>query len=843
MPPEIEIAVEGMTCANCARSVEQSLAQTPGVVRATVSQPEGRAVVEVDPVAVDRAELRRAVERAGYRVVEHSPNQGTTLPRTVSPASPAARAATGRAVQIDLGSPVAGPTNRSPRTKSRAELYIDGMHCASCVGKVETALQKTPGVEAAAVNLATGQARVVYDPDFAAPQQLVAAVRSAGYEASVARKGNDLCELDRRQEREERDWRKKLILGAALLVVVLATHTLGTHELFLQCLALAAATALVVALGTPFARGAWKRARHGSADMDTLVTLGSGTAFIAGVAGWSPHSASMYFMDAGMILVFVTFGKWLESQARRRTGTAVRKLVALVPHQATIAVDGKTINVDPEEVEVGTTIIVRPGARVPLDALVLSGAGAVDQAWLTGESVSVEKAPGDEIYAGTINGDGALTARVIRRAAQSTLAQTIELVRTAQESKPAVQRFADRVVTVFVPIVLLIAVAALVAWGFAGDWRTGLSAFAAVLVVACPCALGLATPTAVVVASGRGAENGVLFKNAAAMEVAARLTTIVFDKTGTLTEGRPRVVRVVAQRETTESELLATAAAAQRLSGHPLAKCIVEEAERRGVPVVTAQSLEIVAGQGIAATTDGRRTFVGNEKLMAASGIDVAPVADALAAARRGGGTPLLVADDRDLLGFLVLADELSQHAVPAVAQMHRLGLKTLLVSGDHQSTVLATAGAVGIDEAVAEVLPADKQSIVRELQSRGRRVAMIGDGINDAPALAAADLGIAVGHGADVAVDAADVVLTTPDLRNAARAVQLARLTMRVIRENLVWALAYNVVLLPAAAGVFAPWLGAAWRIPPTFAAAAMALSSVSVVANSLSLRVRRIN
>jgi len=840
MSPEIELAVEGMTCANCARSVEQSLAQVPGVVRATVSQPEGRAVVAVDPAVVDRAELRRAVERAGYQVVEHSPNQGTTLPKA---ASAAARAATDRAVQIDLGSPIAKPAHRSPRTKSRAELYIDGMHCASCVGKVETALQATPGVETAAVNLATGQARVVYDPDFAATEQLVAAVRSAGYEASVARKANDLGELDRRHEREERDWRRRLIFGVALLIVVVATHTLGTHQLLLQSVALAAATALVIVLGAPFARGAWKRARHGTADMDTLVTLGSATAYVAGVAEWSPHSASMYFMDAGMILVFVTFGKWLEAQARRRTGTAVRKLVALVPQQATIVVGGKTLNVDPDEVEVGTTIIVRPGARVPLDALVLSGAGAVDQAWLTGESVPVEKVPGDEIFAGTINGNGAITARVIRRAAQSTLAQTIELVRTAQESKPAIQRFADRVVAVFVPIVLLIAVATLAGWGFAGDWRTGLSAFAAVLVVACPCALGLATPTAVVVASGRGAENGVLFKNAAAMEVAARLTTIVFDKTGTLTEGRPRVVRVVAQSGVGENELLAATAAAQRLSGHPLAKCIVEEAERRGVPVVAAQSLEIVAGQGIVATTDGRRTFVGNEKLMAASGVDVAAVADALAEARRGGGTPLLVADDRGLLGFLVLADELSQHAVPAVAQMHRLGLKTLLVSGDHQSTVSATAAAVGIDEAVAEVLPADKQKIVRDLQSRGKRVAMVGDGINDAPALAAADLGIAVGHGADVAVDAADVVLTTPDLRNAARAVQLARLTMRVIRENLVWALAYNVVLLPAAAGVLAPWLGAAWRIPPTFAAAAMALSSVSVVANSLSLRLRRID
>jgi len=815
------------------------LRSVPGVAAAEVLLGEGAAIVEFDAGRTDRPALARAVEAAGYRVPDDDRLTVSDAPPAVAQLLPIASSA------LELAPRVAEPRRpeaRGSRTK-QIRLAIEGMHCAACVGRVEQALADVPGVASAQVNLVLNEANVRYDSSRTSLERLEAAVAAGGYRATPLDDPQSSDDRAARQRRQAVAWKIRFFTGLALLMPLIALHFTGdTHDTLARWTTLLAATTTFALLGLPYFTGAWHRLRERSADMDTLVSLGVGAAFVAGLFDFFAHRHSMYFMDGAMILVFVTLGKWLEAQAKHRTGSAIRRLLELTPQTAVIVKGTRTETVDVAEVAIGTTVLVRPGERIPLDGLVLTGASAVDQAWLTGESLPVEKNPGDEVFAGTINGDGSLHLRTTRHADQTTLAKTIELVRRAQETKPQIQRLSDRLVRVFVPAVLLIALATLAAWSLAGDWRTGISATVAVLVVACPCALGLAVPTAIVVASGRAAEAGILFKDAAALEVAASLTHVVFDKTGTLTDGRPRVVDLVpVTPDVDERTLLSYAAAAQRLSAHPLARCVVEAAEAWGLTTPAADRLSIVAGHGIVAHSEAGEILVGNEKLMAERALDVRPIEHRLAEARAAGKTPLLVALDGRLLGFLTVADRISPHSADAVRRMHDLGLKTLLLSGDHRITAEAAAREVGIDETIAEVLPSGKEAVVRRLQSEGARVAMIGDGINDAPVLTAADLGIAVGHGADAALEAADVVLANHDLRSAARAVQLGRLTMRVVRQNLAWAVAYNIVLIPAAAGVSALWNEAEWRLPPIFAAAAMTLSSVSVVLNSLSLRIRR--
>jgi Cu+-exporting ATPase len=547
-------------------------------------------------------------------------------------------------------------------------------------------------------------------------------------------------------------------------------------------------------------------------------------------------------MDAGMILTFITLGKYLEARAKGRASAAIQKLLDLAPPTAHIEREGKVITVAPGEVAIGETLIVRPGEKVPLDAVVVSGQSSVDQSWLTGESVPVDKAPGSEILAGTINGSGALTARVTRLEGHTALAQVIDLVRRAQESKTEIQRTADRVIGWFVPAVLVIAAVTLVAWGaWGGQWFTGLECMVAVLVVACPCAVGLATPTAILVAGGRGAELGILIKEAHALEVAGQLTTVVLDKTGTVTLGQPELVEMLPVDGTSEDDLLATAAAVEELSGHPLAEPIRAEARKRGLTLPSLGRLEVVPGEGVAAHGDRGWFLVGNDRLMTARGIEWRGGRQQLDALRAAGQTPLLVAREGRYLGLVVVADRIAPHSREAIELLHAQGLRVMLLSGDARAIAERVARDVGIDDVQAEVLPDAKQQVIAQLRSQGGVVAMVGDGINDAPALAAADLGIAIGSGSDVAIETADVVIVGDDLRAVSRTVNLARKTLRTIRQNLGWAFAYNVVLIPLAAGVLVPWLGV--RLPTIAAAAAMALSSVSVVTNSLLLRAAKLD
>jgi Cu+-exporting ATPase len=832
----VEIPIEGMTCQRCVDTVTAALRAVAGVDDVDVSLERKQAVVRGNGAAIDSAALKAAVVNSGFRV-----------PQLVGLRPTIARLAQ-TVVSVEAGLPVHSASSAQTRAKQRGAerllLDVEGMHCASCTARVERALKSVPGVTAARANLATNQASVELDPGRGSNGDLLAALSKAGYAGRVSRPGAPAAAVP-----EQDVWRRRTLAGALLAVpLAVATYAEIGSPALRAWTRLVIASGLQVYLGWPYFTGAWRRLRHGSTNMDTLVALGTGAAYVAGLAETlaqtltgAAHPHGMYFLDAGMILSFITLGKWLESLAKGRASSAIHKLLDLTPCEATLAEGGGTRRVALDAVEVGELILVRPGERVPLDAKVVTGNSGVDESWLTGEAMPVEKRVGDELLAGTLNGQGSLTARVVRPAGRTTLDQTIELVRRAQESKAQIERLADRVVAWFVPGVLLTAALTLAGWGLAQQWSDGLSAAVAVLVVACPCALGLATPTAVIVAGGRGAERGVLIKEAQALEVAGRLTTVVFDKTGTVTLGRPTVTDVVPAAGVEVEELLAAAAGAESQSQHPLAQSIVAEARARHIPLQAVEGLQIVAGDGIVAQHGDKRFLVGNERLFEGAGVALDGQQSTLSRLRAAGATGLLVADAHRCLGVIAVADPIAPEAHEAVERLRHLGLEVRLLSGDHRSTVEAVAARVGIGDYTSEVRPADKEAEVRSLRAAGRVVAMVGDGINDAPALAAADLGVAIGSGSDVAIEAADVVLVGRDLRDLARVVVLARATLRTIRQNLAWAFVYNLLLLPSAAGVLEPLFG--WRLPPIAAAAAMAASSVSVVANSLLLKRRQLD
>jgi Cu+-exporting ATPase len=744
-------------------------------------------------------------------------------------------------------------TNRLTRTDDRPTAVhherrlfdVEGMHCASCLSRVERALLTVDGVSEAHANLAMNQVSVIVDPRRVTPAGIQLAVAQAGYRAQPAAAPEQAADrMVARELAEVAFWRRRFVVSLALLIPLWLAHRYWPSSLaaFSGWIQLLLATPLQVYVGGPYFRSAWQRLRYLSTNMDTLIALGTGTAYVAGVVGVFSNASMLTFHDAAMILTFITLGKYLEAKAKGRASHAIRQLLELTPPHATLLVDGQIQQVAATQVDVGQLILVRPGEKIPLDARVTAGNSDVNQAWLTGESIPVDKTSGDVIYAGTINGGGALQAVVIHASGQTTLAQTIELVRTAQESKSDVQRLADRVVSWFVPGVLVLAVLTLAGWLALGEPRTALTCMVSVLIVACPCALGLATPTAILVGGGRGAERGILVKDAQSLEQAGRIDTVLLDKTGTITLGQPRVVHLLPSRGTDERQLLATAAAAEKLSGHPLAHAVVAAAESQGIATDHADALEIVPGQGIACRRRGAPVVVGTEQLLASRAVDLGPLDRAAVERGRGQGqTALLVAENNRLLGTILVADPPAPHSAEAVAGLQRVPLEVIMLSGDKRATAEAIARQVGISRVFAEVHPADKQRIVENLQREGHAVAMVGDGINDAPALVAADLGIAVGTGADVAIESADIVLVQQDLRKVLEAIRLARATLRTIRQNLAWAFVYNVTLLPLAAGLIVPVAGpGVLHLLPALSAGAMALSSVSVVANSLYLRYR---
>jgi len=736
----------------------------------------------------------------------------------------------------------------------RLTLPVRGMHCAACVGKVEGALTGVPGVETAAVNLATERATVDFDPTRVDVPALQAAVAAAGYELAAApvARGSEAEDRERAtREHEQQQLRVRFVVGAILSAPLLVG---GMPDIFTWAPAwlrdpwvqLVLATPVQLWVGAGFHAGFLRDLRYRSASMSTLVSLGTNAAYVFSVAVtlW-PHvfhaaGAMTYYETAAVVITLVVLGRWLEARARGRTSEAIRRLVSLAPRTARVLRGADEVDVPTGEVEVGDLIRIRPGERVPVDGAVVDGASTVDESMLTGESVPVEKTPGAVVSGGTVNRTGSFVFRATRVGSETTLARIIALVEEAQGSRAPIQRLADRVAAVFVPIVLVIA-----ALTFAGWWLLGpepslvhaLTNAVAVLVIACPCAMGLATPTAIMVATGRGAEYGALIRSAAALERLNDVTTVVFDKTGTLTLGRPVVTDViVAEPGTTEGDVLALAAAAEQGSEHPIGEAIVARAKELGLALPAVGAFVTAPGQGVDALAPEGRVLIGNRALMDERGVEIdtlEPRATALAA---DGKTVVYAAFAGRAFGLIAVADALKPDAAVAVAALRRRGLEVLMLTGDHRMTAMAIARQGGIERVLAEVKPDAKAREVAALQAEGRVVAMVGDGINDAPALAQADVGIAMGSGTDVAIEAAGVTLMRSDLTGAVIAVDLSRRTIRIVQQNLIWAFGYNAVLIPVAAGLLYPLWGV--LLSPILAGAAMAFSSVSVVTNSLRLK-----
>jgi Cu+-exporting ATPase len=804
--PGVRLAIEGMTCASCVRRVERVLASVPGVAEASVNLATEEAAVTLSRPDVAVEELTAAIERAGYHA----------RPLATPPASEAEAAAT-------------------------VELAIEGMTCASCVRRVERALSRVPGVQEASVNLASERALVRYDPHTTSLDALIGAVEAAGYHAAIVPTVPAVAEAsdeaEQRRARQLRRLRDEVILAWMLALPVVALNMFVPPSRWSSIVLLVATLPVWGYLGRRFHLAALHNLRHGQFTMDTLVSLGTSAAFFSSLAStlaalWAPHAhvGHTYYDVAAVVIAAILLGRYLEARARGQTTSAVRRLLGLQPKTARVRRGGREIEIPVHEVLPGDLVVVRPGERIPVDGFVIEGRSAVDESMLTGESLPVEKGPGDRVWGGTLNTTGTFVLQATAVGQATVLAQIVRLVQHAQGSKAPIQSLVDRVASVFVQAVIVIALLTFAGWWLVtGDPLRGLLPAVAVLVIACPCAMGLATPTAVIVGTGRGAEIGVLVKRAEVFERMERLTTMVLDKTGTLTLGRPTVTDVVPVAGWSAEELLRLAAAAESRSEHPLARAVIEAARENDSTVPSVERFEAFPGRGVEALVAERMLLVGTMRFLQECGVTVEPASEDAAALEAAGKTVIAVAVDGTLAGLIGLADWPRPEAPTVVRALRDRGLRVVLLTGDNERTARSIARAVGIDEVRANVLPDQKASVIRALQEEGQTVGMVGDGINDAPALAQADVGIAMGSGTDVALEAGDVVLVRPDLHGILVALELARRTLATIRWNLFWAFAYNTVLIPVAA---------AGLLNPMLAGLAMALSSVFVVSNSLRLR-----
>jgi Cu+-exporting ATPase len=744
------------------------------------------------------------------------------------------------------------------------------MHCASCVLRVEDSLKKVPGVSKVAVNLATEQATVAFDPEVSALDSLYRAIENAGYHPRPEAADMPALQEEIHKREERLLWRK--FLFAAVIGVLLMALGQYQHLPLLSRLPMAATTVSSFLLATPvqlwagwqFYAGAWSRARHLAADMNTLIAVGTSAAYLYSiVATFAPGliesadvKAEVYYDTAAVIIALILLGRYLEAKAKGRTSAAIKRLIGLQAKTARVVREEREFDIPIEQVVVGDTVIVRPGEKIPVDGVVLEGRSAVDESMITGESIPVEKNPGDEVIGATINKTGSFRFRAARVGKDSVLAQIVRLVQEAQGSKAPIQRLADVVAAYFVPAVITVAVVTFVIWliwGPAPAFTYALLNAVAVLIIACPCALGLATPTAIMVGTGKGAESGVLIRGGESLETAHKINAIVFDKTGTITVGAPALTDVVPLpgKGWSEDELLRLAAGAERGSEHPLGEAIVAAAQERGLELGEAREFAALPGLGVEATVEGRRVLLGNLKLMEESGLPLDVLRAEGERLSAAGKTPMFVAVDGRPAGIVAVADTVKPGAAAAIAHLKEMGIEVVMITGDNRHTAEAVARQVGVDRVLAEVLPQDKAQQVRLLQDEGKTVAMVGDGINDAPALAQADVGIAIGTGTDVAMEASDITLMRGELDGVATAVALSKRTMLTIRQNLFWAFFYNVMLIPIAAGVLyplfshtgvpavlEPFFGHYGFLNPILAAAAMALSSLSVMTNSLRLR-----
>jgi len=716
------------------------------------------------------------------------------------------------------------------------QLHITGMTCASCVAHVEKALRKVPGVRDARVNLATARASVEYDPGQANHDRLVEAVQDAGYgveeEAEESGSASFAGRAASRRAEEIASWRRRFLVGIIL----------ATPAMILSFLSFPGKGGVLFALATPvqfyvgwkFYQGAWKGLRRLRANMDTLIALGSSVAWLYSTALMFFAGEHYYFDTAAWILTLIALGKWLEARARGGASKAIENLLQLQPPSARVERNGREVEIPLEQVEKGDRVIIRPGERIPVDGTILEGTSTIDESMITGESIPVDKEPGETVIGGTINRQGAFTFEATRVGKETALQQIVRAVEQAQGSKARIQRLADAVSSVFVPAIIAIALLTFLGWYVLGPAEGALTRslvnMVAVLIVACPCALGLATPTAIMVGTGLGAEQGILIEDAQALELARKLDTLVFDKTGTLTLGEPVVTDAIpANAQLTGERFLRLVASVENASEHPIAEAIVKYARQQGLEPEPVSAFAAEGGKGVRAHWNGQPVLLGTRAFLESEGVNTASLRERHEALMSEGKTVIAVALDGQPAGLVAVADSLKPHARQALEQLKGLGLQVVMITGDNQRTAEAIARQAGIEEVLAEVLPTEKAAEVERLQKAGRVVAMVGDGINDAPALAQADIGIALGTGTDIAIEAADIVLISGDLSGVVRAVNLSRATLRKIMQNLFWAFFYNVCLVP---------LAAFGTIPPMAAAAAMAFSSVSVVGNSLLLR-----
>ena len=815
---EKSFQVTGMTCAVCAAHVQKAIEKMEGVEAGSVNLATERLTVRYDENKTGFEAFQKAVEDAGYGLEP--------------------------------------PVDRN----KQAEVGVEGMTCAACSAAVERAVKKLPGVADAAVNLATNRLNVGYDPAAVKLSEIKAAVEKAGYTPKdVAQREAPDKEAEKRA-REARAMRIRLIVAIAFSVPILyfaMGHMFGLgipvpgfmdmdKYPFVFALVQFLLTIPVLFAGSRFFRVGMRTLFKGAPNMDTLVAVGTGSAFLYSTyatvmiaLGNMDYMSALYFESAAVVITLVMVGKYLEAASKGKTSDAIKKLIQLQPQTAVIIKDGREVEAALDEVAPGDIVFVRPGASVPVDGVVVEGMSSIDESMLTGESLPVEKQPGSEVTGGSINGEGLLKFRATRVGDDTALAKIIHLVEDAQGKKAPIARLADVISGYFVPAVIGIALVAAVVWAIAGKpFSFVLSTFVTVLVIACPCALGLATPTAIMVGTGKGAELGVLIKGGEALETTHKVGAVVLDKTGTITEGRPVLTDIAAYGGVSKDEILALSASAERGSEHPIARAIVEYAQEKGAVLTEPENFRAVPGRGIDATVDGKRVLAGSVKLMTESGVDTEMAAADASKFADAGKTLMYVASDGKLAALMAAADTVKPGSAAAVHTLSDMGVEVWMITGDNRSTAETIAAEVGISHVLSDVLPQDKASEVKKLQETGLKVAMVGDGINDAPALVQADVGMAIGTGTDVAVESADVVLMRGDLKEVPVAIALSRATMRNIRQNLFWAFIYNTIGIPLAAGVFYAIFGEGWAFNPVFAGAAMALSSVSVVSNALRLK-----
>lgn len=806
-------SVKGMTCASCVNRVEKKIAKIEGVDTVSVNLASNQAQVEVDEQLVSTEQITDAVEQAGYE-----------------------------AKRID------------EEADSKLLFSVKGMTCASCVNRVEKAISKAEGVHSVTVNLAANQAQVEGEKGILQVDDIVRRVEKIGYDAAIIKE--DSHELTDDQEEETKKLLKDFTIAAVLSFIVLIgsiphmMHDWGawvptflSNPFFLLVLT----SYIQLVPGWRFYKNSYKVLKNGSADMNVLVAMGTSAAWLySGAMTLFPTQLTsmgfpfqLYYDVTTVITTLILLGRYFEAKAKGQTSTAIKKLMSLQAKTARVVRGGKELEIAVDEVKMDDEVLVRPGERIPVDGIVVQGSSTIDESMLTGESIPVEKTSGDEVIGATINKSGSFRFRATKVGKETALAQIIRMVNEAQGSKAPIQRVVDVISAYFVPAVLITAVISFVIWFFIGPDPSlifALTTFIAILIIACPCALGLATPTAIMVGTEKGAENGILIKNATSLERAHKIQTVVLDKTGTITEGKPKLTNLLSTESFTKQELLQIAASVETVSEHPLGEAIVEAAKEKDLHLDTPDSFEANVGHGLLAKLNNQEVLIGNIKLMNQYNIDLNTYEEKAIALADQGKTPMYVAVDGQFAGLIAVADTLKKETSVAIRTLRTMGIEVIMLTGDHKRTAKAIAKEAGIEHFIAEVLPEHKAEEVKKLQSEGKVVAMVGDGINDAPALAQADVGIAIGTGTDVAMETADITLMRGDIKSVVTALRLSKATMRMIWQNLGWAFGYNIVLIPVAAGLLYPLFGI--LLNPMIAGAAMAFSSVSVILNTLRLR-----